>query len=128
MKKKLLLGIILFIVLFAITGCSSVNNAVNNNTADQPNSSEIIFYYSNTCPHCKVVEEFINSNNIKEKVSFQSKEVGENKENASDLMAKAGQCKIAQDQIGVPFLWDGSKCVIGADEIINFFKNKTNVQ
>lgn len=128
MKQKFLFAIVLFFGLLTLTGCASENNIVNNNISDEPDNSEVIFYYSNTCPHCQVVEEFIKNNKVNDLVSFQSKEVGLNKENASELMAKAGICKIAQDQIGVPFLWDGSKCVIGQDDIINFFKDKINAK
>jgi glutaredoxin len=128
MKKNFLISIILFLGLLTLTGCTVVNNISNNSTQNNQNDSAIIFYYSNTCPHCKVVEEFLKSNNVAEKLSFQSKEVGEDANNASDLMTKAAKCNIPQEQIGVPFLWDGSKCVIGQDDIIKFFKDKINVQ
>jgi len=127
MKKNIFLLFIGLVALFSLSACSTppvINNINQNNQTD----TSIIFYYSNTCPHCKVVEEYIDANDIKEKVDFQSKEVGENKDNASELMAKAAKCGIPQDQIGVPFLWDGTKCIIGQDEIINFFKDKINVK
>jgi glutaredoxin len=125
--RKIFLLFFSLLTLITLSACSSP--AVTNNT-NQNNQTDtgIIFYYSNTCPHCKVVEEFINTNKVNEKLSFQNKEVGENENNASELMAKAAQCNIPQDQIGVPFLWDGSKCIVGQDDIIKFFKEKINVQ
>ncbi len=56
------------------------------------------------------------------------KEVFKNKDNAALLATKAQACNIATDQIGVPFLWDGTKCYVGDEDIINFFKQKTNVK
>ncbi|MFA6919406.1 MAG: hypothetical protein WC244_04875 [Patescibacteria group bacterium] len=93
-------------------------------------NSDIILYYSLTCPHCEVVENFITQNNITEKVSFQNKEVSENQDNAIELMTKAQKCSIATDSIGVPFLWDGenSKCIVGEPDITQFFKDKAGIK
>jgi len=44
------------------------------------------------------------------------------------LEAKAKICELPTDSIGVPFLWDGKDCLIGDQDIINFFKQKTNGQ
>jgi glutaredoxin len=122
--KKSKLFIIYFIFLMPailLTGCAG-----KSSLPTAPSDGNIIFYYGDTCPHCKIVEQYISDNKINEKLKFQTKEVYNNKDNAQDLLGKATSCGLKQDEIGVPFLWTGSTCVIGQDEIINFFKEKTN--
>ena len=81
----------------------------------------IILFYGIGCPHCAKVEEFIKENKVDEKISFQEKEVYFNKNNANELLEKAKKCGIPENEIGVPLLWDGSRCFVGEVEIINFF-------
>lgn len=85
----------------------------------------IILFYGDGCPHCKIVDDYIKANNIKDKIKFTELEVFNNKDNAKILLAKAKICNIDQSQIGVPFLWEGSKCLLGDQDVINFFKEKT---
>ena len=47
-----------------------------------------------------------------------------NQNNAKELTEKARICGLPTDSIGVPFLWDGEKCFIGDQDIINFFSAK----
>lgn len=108
-------------------GLFIINGSGNNqqrNRADQ--SGEIILFYGNGCPHCAKVDEFIKDNNIEEKISFAKKEVYNNVANASELSQKAKKCGMDTKSIGVPFLWDGEKCLVGDVDIIDFFKKKMN--
>lgn len=126
-KNKIAIGAI--VIIIAIIAVISIvfwpKDGVSN-----VNNSEIILYYSNTCSHCKIVEDFISQNNISQKISFQSKEVSENQANSIELATKAQKCSISTDSIGVPFLWDGSasKCIIGDTDIIQFFKDKAGIK
>lgn len=86
--------------------------------------TKIILYYGIGCPHCAKVEEFIQENKIKEKIDFEEKEVYYDYQNALDLQEKAKKCALPLREIGVPFLWDGSKCFIGDEDIIQFFTKK----
>lgn len=84
---------------------------------------KMILFYSDSCSHCKNVEEYINSNGIKDKLSFQELEVSKNQANASLLQKKARQCGLDPNQgLGVPFFFDGEKCLIGDQDIINYFQ------
>jgi glutaredoxin len=135
MNKKVIIPTILFIVVFILSFAilllnkkSSLpdNNAVQDN--QQTEENQIILYYGDGCPHCAIVEDYIKENNIKEKLSFEEKEVYYNQNNANDLAQKAQICGISTGSIGVPFLWDGSECYVGDQDIINFFKQKINGQ
>jgi len=87
----------------------------------------INLYVSDTCPHCKIVEEYIESNDIDKKVEFDIKEVTGSISNARELMDRANTCGINQNEVGVPLLWDGSKCLVGDVDIISFFKDKAGL-
>ena len=133
MNKKLLLPAIIFLSI-SITGIAILSNDQNtrpNKTAQKSQiiqTDKIILYYGDGCPHCALVEKFVAENSIETKVSFAKKEVYYNKQNASELAEKARTCGMPTDSIGVPFLWDGSKCLVGDQDIIEFFKSKINGQ
>lgn len=101
------------------------NNIQENQLTEE---SQIILYYGDGCPHCAIVEEYIKENKIQDKLSFIQKEVYYNQGNAKELEEKAKICGMPTDSIGVPFLWDGEKCLVGDADIINFFKQKINRQ
>ena len=94
------------------------------NVAKNVNNPDIILFYGGGCPHCALVEEYVNQNGIEAKVPFTKKEVYYNQNNAKELESKAKACGMSTDSIGVPFLWDGSKCLVGDQDIIEFFKLK----
>jgi len=135
MDKKILIPTILFIAVLifsflALSQKKDKNQPRINETTQQENHqpSQIILFYGNGCPHCAIVEQYIEENKIQDKISFVQKEVYYNQSNAKELEAKAKICELPSDSIGVPFLWDGEKCLIGDQEIINFFKQKINGQ
>jgi len=126
MNKKLLISLILFISasiigVFLLSSNKDAKPLVNE---VEPSINQIIFFYGDGCPHCAIVEEYFQENNIKEKVSFTEKEVYNNQKNSQELLEKARICGIPTDSIGVPFLWDGAKCLVGDQDIIEFFDSK----
>ncbi len=107
----------LLIILLALAGLLTLSALTKK--------PDIILFYGETCPHCKNVEEFLSANKTRERIKFQELEVSNNKSNASLLLQKAGVCKLDKSSgIGVPFLFDGEKCVLGDADIIDWFKNK----
>ncbi len=135
MKNKTIIPTILFIAVlifsfFALSQEKNKNQSQTNETTATENqlANQIILFYGDGCPHCAIVEEYINKNNVQNKISFTQKEVYYNQSNAKELEAKAKICGLPTDSIGVPFLWNGEKCLIGDQDIINFFKQKTNGQ
>ena len=84
---------------------------------------KMILFYSDSCPHCQNVENYISSNNIRNKYKFQELEVSKNQDNAALLGAKAGQCGLdVNNGVGVPLFYDGQSCLVGDQDIINYFK------
>lgn len=117
MEKKMVNKILIVIILtIFLTGFFVIF---------QKGKSKIVYYYGQDCPHCQKVEEFLKENKIEEKLFFEKKEVYYNKKNAQELTRRARKCGVKSNEIPVPFLWDGSRCIIGDEAVINFFKEKT---
>jgi len=95
------------------------------NNQPQPPISGPILFYSPDCPHCVNVEKFVEENNIEEKFPFTRLNILSGRANGELLMEKAKICGIPENQVGVPFLWNEGKCLLGDEPIINFFKEKT---
>ena len=137
MRNKIIISTILFIIVLVFSSVilsqeKNKNQSKTNKLINRENQGmeqgQITLFYGDGCPHCAIVEEYIEENKIQDKISFVQKEVYYNQSNAKELEAKAKICELPSDSIGVPFLWDGEKCLIGDQEIINFFKQKINGQ
>ncbi|OGZ72810.1 MAG: hypothetical protein A2908_00320 [Candidatus Staskawiczbacteria bacterium RIFCSPLOWO2_01_FULL_38_12b] len=89
-----------------------------------PQVSGIILFEGNNCSYCDKVDDFIKSNAIESKVPFTRLEVFDNSFNANLLADKAQVCGLDSSHIGVPFLWDGTTCVVGYVDVITFFREK----
>lgn len=118
--KFLLLLIPIFTTL-AFTGCAAETSSKNTTGIEQ---TSIILYYGTGCPHCQKVEQYLKDNKVSDKISFQSKEVYSNEANSNEMNDKATNCGLKTENVGVPFLWDGSNCIMGDQKVIEFFKKK----
>jgi len=130
-KNKIIIPTILFIAVlfFSFFALSREKNKEQKSeekakSAQVQTESQIILFYGDGCPHCALVEKYIQENKIQDKVSFVQKEVYHNQNNAQELANKAKACGLSINSIGVPFLWDGTKCFIGDKDIINYFSTK----
>lgn len=83
-----------------------------------------ILFYSDSCPHCKIVEQYINDNNVKKYLVFDELEISKNPSNSQLLIRKANSCGLPTDGLGVPFFFDGTNCFVGDQEIIKYFESK----
>jgi hypothetical protein len=122
MKKFILIGVVIIVILggaafwFFNRGCDT----------SKIDTSGIILFYGSGCPHCAEVEDYLKTNNVKDKVQFGEKEVFYNKCNTKLLEELAPKCGFSLETLGVPLLWNGasSTCFGGDQDIINFFKEK----
>lgn len=123
MNKKIVISVILGAILLVI----SLFFAFGKKEAGIPKVQEgtMILFYSIGCPHCENVEKFLEENkNIEEKVKFEKREAGANRANANLMLEKAKKCNLAENEVGVPFFWDGEKCYFGDTPVIDFLKSK----
>lgn len=117
--KPLIIGLIIIAAIVSLLIASLTTKKPTEET------SKMILFYGETCPHCKIVEQYINDNNVRAKLKFQELEVYNNKTNAALMVEKAKSCGIeATRGLGVPFFFDGKNCLRGDVEIINFLKTK----
>lgn len=124
--------IVLVIALFLIAGAifwgmkqPETANAPSVNECDP--AADVIYYYGETCPHCKDVTKFLEDNKIAEKVNFCKKEVWNNKDNNAEMEKKAAECKIEKSGMGVPFLYARGMCYVGTPDVEAFFKQEAGI-
>ena len=120
MTKKVLLSVFAGIIILG----GGLFILLKNKGEEPTIGQGIILFYGTGCPHCAKVEEYLQANNIESKINIEKKEVYNNKDNANLLAKIAKKCGIKENELGVPFLWTGSECKIGDEDIINFFKEK----
>ncbi len=109
------------------------DNTDNNSTSGSTDiiiknlEGKNILYYGSSCPHCKVVEEFIQTKNVSAKMSIEQKEVFDNPENLKELQAVAEFCKEDSANLQVPFFYSESDCYVGADNIEGYLTKKLSL-
>lgn len=135
-KKNYIIPVAALIVIvgFIAWGWKSgyLENSQNSGKATDSSSNvapsnEIIYYYGAECPHCADVTKFLDDNKISEKVDFSKREVWHNTTNSQDMEAKAKECNITPEGMGVPFLYAKGKCIVGTPEVIDFFKKEAGL-
>lgn len=110
---------LIFAAVILVAGLVLIFSRLNKQSAEP----KMMLFYSSFCPHCQIVEQYIKDNNVKAKYQFQELEISGDKNNAALLVATAKSCKFDTSQgLGVPFFFDGQNCLMGDENIINFFK------
>lgn len=112
MKKKLIAFGAIVICAFVI-GVFFLRDGEDAGIED-----EVILYQSEGCEECMEIETFIEENDI-EGVSVKDAALDD-----ADLAARAEICKIPASSLRTPFLWTGSDCLMGKDEIITHFEQE----
>lgn len=86
------------------------------------NQPKTILFYGDVCPHCQNVEDYLEKN--PSTVKFRHLEVYRNRQNSVLMESKAKLCGLETDSVGVPFLFDGKNCLVGDQDIINWFQQQ----
>jgi glutaredoxin len=130
--KKQIIAFLLIIISFL-----GVLYLVYYQTNQSPTSGEalgiklekkaLIYFYGDTCPHCKELSAWIDENKIEEKVKLQKKEVYNNRTNANLLNQAAELCNLDTNSIGVPFIYDNGKCYVGTPEAQELLRKKAKI-
>lgn len=124
MNKKTFAPAIIFLALAVVAIIFVAKSETGTRTTDKAVKSDIVLFYGDGCSYCKVVETYLETENVESKISFDKREVYNNQTNATLMTAKAKTCGLNTNSIGVPFLWDGSNCLIGDRDIIAFFETE----
>lgn len=132
MKKKIIITITILLALLALSVFVAyrIKTVKNSSTQAENINKEFVFFYGETCPHCIKVEQFMAENKIEEKMVITKKEALKDRNNSALLLSVNKKCGLDTRYLSVPVLWDGanSKCYSGDTDIINFFKDKFNLQ
>lgn len=123
MKNNKIIPILIIIILVGGIFYFIRNKKDNKNPGAINN---IVLYVGEGCEHCAKVEQFVKNQNVEKKLGLFIKEVYNNETNRNELKERAALCGTDSAKVGIPFLWNGSGCTIGDDQIINFFKNRLN--
>lgn len=125
MDKKVIL--IIVALGAAVIGVVAWGMTSNNASAPVTAVSGTVYYFGAECPHCKVINEFLEKNDIASKVSYEKKEVWHDSGNAKEMTVAAKQCGIDKKDIGVPFVFDNGTCLIGEPDVKKFFSDKAGI-
>lgn len=132
--KNFLIFIVLLTLLVVIGGVAI--NYVREEKTPSSNSSAVVsqipeapvtnlYFWSKTCPHCKNVNDFMESWEGNGQIALEKLEVNENRDNANLFLSYGTQfCKIPRNQLGVP-LWitPEGECLVGDEPIIEHLEN-----
>ncbi len=126
--QKIVTGFLIISVLVIAVLYGFYYHAKSANNIFNSLSNQTILYYGSTCPHCKIVEEFIKNSSIETKINITQKEVYNNTINAGELVKVEKACKIEKDYIGaVPLLYSDKKCYLGDKDIISLLAKQLNL-
>lgn len=96
-------------------------------SAATPLGDGMVMYWGDGCPHCENVTKFLEEKHIADKVSFEQKEVWNDRANAKEMARRAKSCGLSSNDIGVPFLFSDGKCFIGEPDVEKEFMRKADV-
>ncbi len=126
-KMFIWVGVLMIFVVAGLVWLASQSKNIDTNNLTRLDEKSTILFYGDRCPHCADVEEYINENNIAQKVSFEKLEVWNNKQNAQVMEEAAKICNLDVEKIGVPFLFAQNECYIGTPDVKEFFKQKASL-
>ena len=121
------------VFLIALVALFGIYRLVSANTTPNPEvngvsveEADIVLFWGDGCPHCEVVEDFINNDNVDSKLKIVRKEVWKDRGNQQLMTEYAKKCpEIDTTQgMGVPFAYFNTiqKCQIGDTPIIDQIK------
>jgi glutaredoxin len=128
--KKMLLLWCLFILPLFLAACgdsTQTPSSLPTISAEEIKENTYIYYYGQTCGHCKNVEKYLKTNEIDQQITITPKEVQMNKSNQQELLNEAERLWVPLNQVGTPFMVvqraDGTETtLIGEDEIYQHFE------
>ena len=110
-----------------VTENKSDSGQIKNSSFADLDGAKPIYYYGESCPHCKDVLAYLDKNDIYSKVDFIKKEVWKDKENSKELTEAAQKCGLNPANIGVPFVYDQGKCYMGGPDVEKFFGKEAGI-
>lgn len=123
-KKTILSSVILLVVSITAVTILLINRNYYASSVFSDQSIDLVLFYGTGCPHCLVLDNYLQENKVEEKMLIIKKEVYYDKKNAQDLKEATQSCGLSSGLVGVPLLWSENNCYLGDQEIINFLETK----
>ncbi len=126
-KKIIIFTGLAVLVLFLVWGFLSAMDSTEETSIDTTPiiaDDSLILFYGEGCPHCKVVEEYIDSNPQIKQLPIIQKEVYNNINNLEEFEDKIKECQPQPRMSGVPLLWHNRTCLLGDQDIINYLNGQ----
>lgn len=125
--KKFPLFIILATLTIIIGGVflstRSQNSSATISDFSLPASTHV-YFWSETCPHCSNVAEFIDGWDKKDIFELEKIEINDSDENSKKFLDAGKFCGIARNNLGVPLLiTTKGECLVGDVPIIDYLEN-----
>lgn len=126
MKKLIITVILAAVIIFGVYKLTS-NPSTSQSNLENP---DLVLYWGVGCPHCEVVKEYLEKNNISEKLKIDQKEIYYNKNNQKELgeTVRINCPDVAGGQgIGIPLLFNpkDKTCFVGDQPIIDYISQTT---
>ncbi len=112
-------------ILIIVGGVFLVSKGGNSTPQGSPPPlpNKLEYFWGEGCPHCEIVQEFLDSWENTDKLNIDKREVWYNKTNANLMTARVIQCGMDPKKAGVPFMFTPEgECINGDEPIINYFK------
>jgi glutaredoxin/uncharacterized protein YqgQ len=100
------------------------DSVISTQTESTTEDPEMILFYSQSCPHCHNVSNFIKENKIDEKINIL--QLDASGKYGELFVEKVKECGLDSQGYGVPFLYyspESHGCIMGDTPIIDFFKS-----
>lgn len=92
-------------------------------TAALPAKKLVVIFYKPTCPHCKALEGFLESNHLDASFNVIRKDVTSDPANRAEMEAVYRACRKSTGELSVPVISQDGKCAMGEEEGIRLFKS-----
>lgn len=132
MVKKIITVLVIVAILVGLYKITSKNPKAETNNGVSADSADLVIYWGEGCPHCENVKEYIATTSADSKLKIRWKEVYNDKDNQTEMMATVKKCPeidISQG-VGVPLAYSTKeqKCFQGDTPIIDWIRTQTSQQ
>jgi thiol-disulfide isomerase/thioredoxin len=97
---------------------SEVPEITKESLADETNDGALILYWAEGCSHCESVKFKIANAKVDDKLRIVQKEAFNNDVVYREFFTRMKYCQVPEHQMGVPMLWDGERCYLGVEDIM----------
>lgn len=125
MKNKALFTTLLAIIVPLFIVISVVAISKWSTPKNPPVAGNILFTRLG-CPHCKIVDEYIKTNKVTDKITFDTRDLAFDTTAIDTINKIFDYCRIPDAMRGVPMYWDGVNCYSGDGEITDYFSKRIN--